>query len=265
MAADVATSPRRKPRRNGAKRARPAEPAVVVCGAGVGGLQLTLAAYGAILASGAAFTVGVDRAVVDHLRSARVRVTELDDIVAAAADYTDGYLTIIDSVLHAAKVAPPAVLVVPGNPMAENSVTRALVSLCRRHDLQVEVHASVSPVDALVNDLGLDIDGRGLQVFSARTLLARRIAVNPDVPLHVYGLDALADPALAKPGVAPAAYFARLEQHIGSTYSSDHPVSHLIRLTGRGALEHRTVALRDAGELWHDVGPGSSLFVGPRQ
>lgn len=253
MAADVVTAPapagrhRRKRKRHGAE--------VVVCGAGVGGLQLTLVGQAAILASGSAFTIGVAPQVIEHLRAARVRVNELDEVVAAADDIADGYLAVIDAVLAAAVSAPPAVLVVPGSPLTDNSITRALVALCRERDLEVELHASVSPIDALVNDLGVDVTGRGLQVFSAPSLLARGIAPNPDVPLFITGLGAVAD----------RSHLAVLGHRLSQLYPPDHPVSLVTELTGRGSLVHRTLVLAEAEELWRDMPAESSLYVNPRR
>ena len=236
---------------------------MVLCGAGLGQLQLTLAAHAAIVASGHAFTVGVGEQTIAQLRSARVKVTELDADVSGADTYLDGYLAVIDTVLDAAATAPPAVLLVPGNPLHDNSITRALVPLCRERDIKVEMHASVSPIDALINDLGVDVAGRGLQTFTAKTLLQRGVVPNPAVPLFVTGLDLFLDEQARPADTDAGQLFERLETHLARAYPPSHSITLVTRLTGRGVLTHRTSRLGDAHRLWSDAGPGSSLYVDP--
>lgn len=265
MAAETSVAP--KPALRGRSRARSkranAAPSLVICGAGIGGLQLTLAANASIVASGAAFALGVPDRIVAHLRTQRVRVTELDELVTAAADHRLGYLAVIDVALEAAVLAPPAVLIVPGNPLEENSITRALVELCRRREIAVDVHAAVSPADALVNDLGVDVAALGLQTLPARLLLSRGVVPNSSVPLFVPGLDVLLDVEVRPANVTGEALFSGLCRHLGASYPASHLITLITELTGRGVVQQRTTRFSDVHELWVDVTPNSSLYVNP--
>ena len=120
-----------------------------------------------------------------------------------------------------------------------------------------------SAVDALVNDLGLDVSSRGLQIFDARQLVARQLVINPQVPLFLFGVDAFADPRLLPPGVPPEDLLVHLGTYLEKTFGSDRSVTLVARMTGMGRMEQMTVPLSRSAELWPLVAPGAALYVGP--
>ena len=246
-----------RPGRRWFGRKRPdAEPELVLCGAGFGdGLHLSVQAQRTILAAGEAFTIGVPVVLIDHLRASRVRVTDLNPLVEDADDYQTGYLAVVDEVLKKVETAPPAVLVSAGNPFFMNSISRFLAQLAQERDIRLNVLPASSAVDALVNDLGLDVASRGLQIFDARQLVARQLVINPQVPLFLFGVDAFADPRLLPPGVPPEDLLAHLGTYLEKTFGSDRPVTLVARMTGMGRMEQMTVPLSRAAELWPIGGP----------
>ena len=242
------------------------EPELVLCGAGFGdGLHLSVQAQRTILAAGEAFTIGVSAVLTDHLRANRVRVTDLNSLVDDASDYQSGYLAVIDEVLKKVETAPPAVLVSAGNPFFMNSISRFLAQLAQERDVRLSVLPASSAVDALVNDLGLDVSSRGLQIFDARQLVARQLVINPQVPLFLFGVDAFADPRLLPPGVPPEDLLVHLGTYLEKTFGSDRSVTLVARMTGMGRMEQMTVPLSRSAELWPLVAPGAALYVGPEQ
>ena len=236
----------------------------MLCGAGLGpGLHLSVEAQQLILGVGEVATLGAPSTAVEHLRASRVRVSVLDDLVHDAETYADGYLAVIDVMLERAATSPPAVLLCGGNPLFLNSTARGLVDLARQRDIDLRLVPAVSAIDTVVNDLGLDVGGAGLQIFDARQLLGSSIDPNPLVPLLVMGVDALADDRVLPPGATTEQVWPIFGRRLARGYAPTDVVTLVTQTTGSGSLDHISVTLADWHALADQLVPGAHLYVRP--
>jgi hypothetical protein len=70
-----------------------------------------------------------------------------------------------------------------GNPLLLNAVNRFLMVEAKKRGLTLGGFPGVSPIDVVVSELGIDVGTAGLQILSARGLVARSAALHPQVPL----------------------------------------------------------------------------------
>ncbi len=239
-------------------------PSLVLCGAGVGpGLHLSVEAQQLIMGVGEVATLAAPSTAIEHLRASRVRVSVLDDLVHEADTYADGYLAVIDVMLERASTSPPAVLLCGGNPLFLNSTARGLVDLARQRDIDLRLVPAVSVIDTVVNDIGLDVGGAGLQVFDARQLLGSSIDPNALVPLLVLGVDALADDRVLPAEVTTKQVWSIFGRRLARGYAPSDIVTLVTQTTGSGSLDHVTVTLADWDALVDQLVPGAHLYVRP--
>ena len=235
-------------------------PALMLVGFGVdNGLQLTIEGQRAVSTAEHVYSIGLPEVLRSLFKSSRIPITELDDRFKEGDDYAAAYLDVADHVLKRAAIEPPVALLVPGNPMFQNTLSRFLVQTARQRDVPVQLFPSVSIVDALISDIGLDVTAGGLQVFDARQLVRRAWTINPRIPLVLLALGGLfegADDAVSR-GDSLAALGAQLRLF----YPEGHAVTLVTRATGRGDISHSTVQLKRLAELAPHVTLASALFV----
>jgi uncharacterized protein YabN with tetrapyrrole methylase and pyrophosphatase domain len=229
-------------------------PDLILLGYGVDDtLQLTVETQRVLARAGFAFTLGLPPNLARFLKSQRVEHTELTYLFRPGRDFSECYLDVAQVVLKRAASDPPAVLLCQGSPLFLNSLNRFLVLQARERGLNVSILPGVSPFDAIVSELGLDV-GAGLQVFDARRLVARGIAPNTALPLLImqaggFGAGANGhDPATYEPLAAFLAQF----------YPPQQPVT--VVNTGAGG-GRSTVPLSRFDELVSHIGAASSLFI----
>lgn len=242
-------------------RSQTPRPALLLVGYGVGeSLQITLEAQLALLRANRVYAIAPPAALVRHLGTQRVSVTDLAPrLREEGVEAVDAYLDVAGFVLREAALDPPVALLVPGNPLFQNSITRFLVQAARERDLPVAVFPGVSILDVLISDLGLDVTSRGLQVFDARHIVARAPVLNPAVPLFILQPGALVEGTSPERGETPSAV-ERLEQRLASVYPREHPVSLILRTTGRGEFTHRTRPLAAFSTLTTAFGDAAAIF-----
>jgi hypothetical protein len=237
-------------------------PDIVLVGAGMGdNLQLTVESQRALVWAGRTFTVGVSPAIGRHLRSLGVECVDLSSRLAERRPWVDAYAEIAGFVLEQAQIDPPAVLLVPGNPLLSNAMGRYILVRARELKLQVQVLAAVSPVDTFVCQSGLDIGTFGLQVFDARRLVARAVAPNPGVPLLLLQLAGLAAAEAGSDGWGDAAAYQPLVDHLAAFYPSSHSVTHFSNSSDATIAPVASAPLERFAELVPQIGAGSTLFV----
>ena len=88
--------------------------------------------------------------------------------------FSEVYAEVIELILARTAEERPVVLMTPGNPLFMNVISRALVMQAKERGLSIRVYPGISPLDTLINYLGLDVGTFGLQVFDARRLVARQ-------------------------------------------------------------------------------------------
>lgn len=237
-------------------------PALVLVGHGVGdSLQLTLEGQRALTASGHVYVMNPPPALAKYLGALRLGITDLGERFDAGPDYASAYLDVADFVLRRAATDPPAVLLVPGNPLFQNSLARFFVQTAKERKLAVEIYPGVSIVDTLISDLGLDVTVRGLQVFDARHLVGLGHTVNPRVPLFVLEVGGMVPGQADGEGVDEERAYAALPTHLARFYTPEHLVTLITKTTGRGQLVHGTVRLSRFNELGPQITLDSALFL----
>ena len=232
-------------------------PDIVLVGSGVGdSLQITVDAQRMLGHVGLAYGLGVRSRLARHLRASGIQLVPLDDRLIDRPPEL-GYLSIAQFVLQQAQLDPPAVLIVPGNPLLSNSICRFIAARGKELKLGVQVLAAVSPIDSVVNATGLDVGAFGLQVFDARRLVSRRQRIDPSVPLILLQPAALAAGFAGEDAIAAC---EGLAVHLRGFYPPTHAVALLSDALGGGPSIARATVDR-VGELVRDIGSSSTLFI----
>jgi len=223
------------------------------------GLQLTIEGQRAVSQAEHVYSIGLPDMLRRLFKSSRIPVTELDDRFDNGKDYAEAYVDVADYVLKQAVLEPPVALLVPGNPMFQNTLSRFLVQTARQRSIAVRVFPSVSIVDALISDIGLDVTAGGLQVFDARQIVRREWTINARIPLFLLSLGGLFEAAADEASRVES--LAALGVHLARFYPHGHPVTLVTHSTGRGDIKHSTVRLGRLANLAPHVMMASALFV----
>src|SRR5690606_12208448 len=103
-------------------------PSLILAGYGVADtLQLTVEAQQALTRATSVYAIAPPPSFVRYLRAQRVGVVDLAPRFEAEGVPLEAYLDIAGFLLREAALDPPVALVVPGNPLFLNSLTRFLV------------------------------------------------------------------------------------------------------------------------------------------
>jgi hypothetical protein len=228
-------------------------PALILAGFGASdALQITLESYQLAVRIGRALSLGLPGRLGAALEAQGVEIAALDSLYDEA-DFPTSYARIAATVLARAEHDPPAMLLSQGSPLFLNGLTRYLVVEARKRELTTRVLPAVSPVDAIVADLGIDVGLAGLQTLSARGFAARRVAM-PAMPLLLLQLAGVAGAG------ASAEAYGPLVQALGAVYAASQPVT-LLNMPGDGRITRATVTLARFAELVPHIDASSSLFI----
>jgi siroheme synthase len=230
---------------------------LILVGAGVDGLQLTVEAQRALTDAEHIYVAGVSPQLISFLRAQQLDVTDLTERLQSG-DYAAAYADVADFVLRQAGTEPPIALIVPGNPMFLNTLSRFLVQTAGERDIAIQTYPGLSILDAIISDIGLDVTSRGVQVFDARNLATRDEALNPRVPLIVLQLGGLGAGA---PERDRETAYLRLAARLAQVYPGEHAITLILRSTGRGQLSHTTVTLERFPALVQHITLGAALFI----
>jgi len=231
-------------------------PDIIIIGHGTGdALQITAQAQQVLHRFGFAFAIGVAPLLSRLLTASGVELDHLDETMLALPDPADALLAAADIVFKQVEVEQPVVVLVPGNPLFLNSLSRFLIAEGGARGLAVQRLAGVSQLDVIVNELGIDVAGRGLQVFDAPSLVAGTSVLVPTVPVVVFRASELT--------TGTGERYAALLGQLGDAYPPDHAVT----MFNIEPLDDRTsfasVPLAKAAELAEHLHIGSSLFIRP--
>lgn len=234
-----------------------ATPHIILAGFGVtDSLQLTVETQRALARYGSAYTLGAGPNLLQFLKSQRVAATELDSRLAPGKPYADSYLDIAHFLVERTAYERPVILLAPGHPLMFNAVSRYLASEGKRLELAVQVLPGVSPLDAIVGGIGLDVSSFGLQVFDCTRLVQRQLPISPAVPaiLMNAGTAGFSAPENVQvPDLRP------LVTYLASCYPPDHPVA-VVSLSGAG-LSVAPAKLASLPAVADQLRPGSHLFI----
>jgi hypothetical protein len=196
-----------------------------------------------------------------HLRSLRIKTIDLSNRFADQRPLRDAYVDVAGFLLERATVERPVVVLMPGSPLFLNTISRLLVLKGRRAGLEVRILPGISPLDALISYVGVDVAAFGLQVFTGERLGSRPGRLDPTGPLAVMELAGVGvGDTGADPGDEPRRY-GRLLGALARAYPPDHPTT-LVNVTGGyGARAHATLPLGRFDEFIPNIGENSHLFV----
>ncbi len=238
------------------------QPDIILVGTGVGGgLQLTVEAQRVLDKVGKAYALHLPVALRRHLRSLRIKTVDLSERFAEPRPLGEAYVEVADFLMERAAAERPIVVLTPGSPLFLNSISRLLVLQGRRSGLDIQTFPGISPLEALISYVGVDIATFGLQVFTANRLASKPTRVDPTVPLAVMELAGVdVENSAADPTAEPKRY-GRLLEALANVYPAEHPAT-LVNVTGgSGRRNHATLPLRRFAEFLPNIRENSHLFI----
>ena len=237
-------------------------PDIYLIGTGVGGgLQFTIEAQRVLDRVGRAYALHLPVPLRRHLRSLRIRTVDLSDRLSEPRPLGEAYVEVADFLLERAATERPVVVLTPGSPLFLNSISRLLVLQGRRSGLEVQILPGISPLDALISYVGVDIATFGLQVFTGNRLASSPTRLDPTVPLAVMELAGVGVQTSTADSTADPKRYARLLGALARVYPADHPAT-LVNVTGgNGHRSHATLPLRRFFEFFPNIREDSHLFI----
>ena len=237
-------------------------PDVYLIGTGVGGgLQFTVEAQRVLDRVGRAYAFHLPVPLRRHLRSLRVKTVDLSDRFTESRPLGEAYVEVADFLLERAATERPIVVLTPGSPLFLNSISRLVVLQGRRSGLDVQTLPGISPLDALISYVGVDVATFGLQVFTGNRLASSPTRIDPTVPLAVMELAGVGVQASGTDPVAEPERYGCLLGVLAKVYPADHPAI-LVNVTGgNGQRSHATLPLRRFGEFLPNIRENSHLFI----
>ncbi len=239
-----------------------AGPALILAGYGTGdSLQLTVESQRAMARASRVFAIGLPPNLERLLKGQRIRAVDLSSCFAAGRPFTEVYLDIADTLLRQAADDPPVLLLSEGNPLLSNSLNRFILVQAKERKLVTQVLPGVSPIDAAICQVGLDVGTFGLQVFDARRVYTREMPIQSSVPLLLLQVAGVAL-SEASPVFAPRpGAYRELSDYLGRFYPPTHPVVHLANSADPQAAAASAAPLSAFDSLVPRFGPASTLFV----
>ena len=237
-------------------------PDIILIGTGVGGgLQFTVEAQRMLDKVGKAYALHLPTPLGRHLRSLRIKTIDLSDRFAEPRPLGEAYVEVAGFLLERAAVERPIVVLTPGSPLFLNSISRLLVLEGQRSGLNVQTLPGISPLDALISYVGVDVATFGLQVFTGNRLAASPPRLDPTVPLAVMELAGVGVRTSAADPTAEPERYGRLLGALAKVYPPDHPAT-LVNVTGgNGQRSHATLPLRRFFEFLPNIRENSHLFI----
>jgi precorrin-2 methylase len=238
------------------------KPDIYLIGIGVGGgLQLTIEAQRVLDRVGRAYALHLPVPLQRYLRSLRIKTVDLSDRFTGSKPLAETYVEVADFLLDRAAAERPVVVLMPGNPLFLNSISRLLVLGGRRSGLQVLTLPGISPLDALISYVGVDVATYGLQVFTANRLATSPTRLDTTVPLAVMELAGVDVEAAGEDAAVEPERYIPLLRALATVYPADHPAT-LVNVTGgNGHRAHATLPLRKFFEFLPNVRENSHLFI----
>jgi hypothetical protein len=228
-------------------------PDVVLAGFGSGASQLTIEAQQVAVRVGRALALDLPPRLKELLERQGVSVTELSGLFEDRP-FAEAYAAVGETVLAHGRQAPPAVFLSQGSPLFLNAITRYIAAEAAKRGLSVRSYPGVSPVDAIVADLGIDVGQGGLQIISARGLVARPERVHTHAPLLVLQAGGVASPE------SSAEAFGPLARVLSMQYPPEHALT-LLNMPGDGGVTRATVTVARFAELIPHIDNSSSLYL----
>jgi hypothetical protein len=206
--------------------APPAAPGeLTVIGSGIETVGFALGDEELIRSADAVFYCVADPATVVWLRSIRPDAYDLyvlydDDKVR----YTT-YMQMTEAMLHFVRRGKRVVAIYYGHPGVFVLSTHRAILIARREGHKATMRASVSALDCLCADLGIDPAHPGMQTHEATDMLIRRRA--PDTTLHVvlWQVGLIGEMGFRRKGYINQNFSIFIE-YLQQSYGNEYPVTH---------------------------------------
>lgn len=239
-----------------------ARPALILAGYGSGHpLQITVESQRALAQASRVFSLGLPVALAKYLQGQRIKAVDLGGCFEDGRPFAEAYLDVADTVLAYATDDPTVAFLTEGNPLLSNALNRFLVTKAKERELATQILPAVSPIDALICQVGLDVGTFGLQVFDARRLVTRQLPIHASVPLLLVQAGSLAHGETTAALLPTAEACAPLVEYLGRFYPPEHVIVHLANSTEPAAGAMHAVPLSGFESLVPRLGPASTLFV----
>lgn len=239
-----------------------ARQALILAGYGVGdSLQLTVESQRAIARAARVYVIGPPPRLQSLLRSQRIRVIDLARLFEGTRPFAEAYLDAAETILRQAAIEPPVLLLTEGNPLLSNALNRFLMTKAKERGLAMQVLPAVSPIDAAICQVGLDVGTFGLQVFDARRVYTRELPIQPSVPLLLLQVAAIALSESTGPLRREADTYRELADYLRRFYPPGHAIVHLANSSDPVATAVTAAQLSAFDSLVPHFGPASTLFV----
>src|SRR6185295_18400479 len=121
-----------------------------------------------------------------------------------------------------------AVFAVEGHPVIYNTPVGLVRKEAETQGWLVTVHPAISSLDTILNDLGLRMEDRGLQIVDAGRMLMRRTTLNPEMDCLLMQMAACEEPGFVPVRGQTPRMFEGLRSWLGRFYPPSHPL-HIIR------------------------------------
>jgi precorrin-6B methylase 1 len=238
------------------------KPDIYLVGTGIaGGLQITIEAQRILDMVGKAYALHLPASLQRHLRSLRVKTVDLSDRFVESRPLREVYVEVAVYLMERAASEHPIVVLTPGSPLFLNSISRLLVLQGRRAGFEVVTIPGISPLEALMSYVGVDVANFGLQVFTGHRLASGSTRIDPTVPLAIMELAGVgASDTATDPGDEPRRY-AHLLGSLARFYPPDHPTTLVNVTAGHGRHKHATLPLRRFGEFLPNIRENSHIFI----
>lgn len=236
---------------------RMATPHMILAGFGVtDSLQLSVETQRTLARYGSAYALGAGPNLLQFLKSQRVKVTDLTERIAPGRAYADSYLDVAHFLVERTAHERPVVVLAPGHPLMFNAITRYLATEGKRLELTVQVLPGISPLDAIIGGIGLDVSTFGLQVFDCTRLVQRGLAITPSVPAILMNAGTA---GFSEHDVRQVPDLRPLVTYLQHCYPPDHHVS-VLALTDDG-MAVAPSRLRALPEVADKFRPSTHLFI----
>lgn len=154
---------------------------ITVIGIGPGGKQyLTLEAIEKIKEANTLYLRTERHPIVDYIKTLGIKIESFDNIYDTHENFQEVYDKIVDKLIGSSK-DEDVLYAVPGSPFVAENTVQKLMGVCKEtHDIQLEVIAGVSFIEAIINTLGKD-PVNGLKIIDALQMDSQKPDADVDI------------------------------------------------------------------------------------
>lgn len=202
--------------------------------------------------------------VETYIREQCDTVVDLSDEYESGRDRSKSYNIMADKVLTRAETTDaPVGLIVYGHPTVGVTPTGLISDRAPDEGLSVSVLPSVSSLDCLYTDLGINPLDRGLQIFEATDLLVYNTQLNTSIPTLIMQIG-LVGTRLYDDNENKPERFTPVREYLTQFYPPDHRI-HIVRTATMplASPERITIQLDEIESVADRIDDTHTLYVPP--